>query len=90
MVCLFVLFKQRRFVSLDSGCNGVIFIQMRKGDKDPSPKDIVQHMMTSAASTRKHMSRFMSCSISFWELIYLYVCLKKLRVDIHMRGVSYL
>lgn len=50
--------SKRRFVSLDSGCNGVIFIQMHKGDKDPSPKDIVQHMMTSAASTRKHMSRF--------------------------------
>ncbi|KAJ6755219.1 THUMP DOMAIN-CONTAINING PROTEIN 1 [Salix purpurea] len=50
--------NKRRFLSLDSGCNGVIFVQMRKIDGDPCPKDIVQHMMTSAASTRKHMSRF--------------------------------
>ncbi|XP_022728746.1 uncharacterized protein LOC111284300 [Durio zibethinus] len=46
------------FLNLDPGCNGVIFVQMRKRDGDPGPKDIVQHMMTSAASTRKHMSRF--------------------------------
>ncbi|OMO54470.1 hypothetical protein COLO4_36476 [Corchorus olitorius] len=32
--------------------------KMRKRDGDPGPKEIVQHMMTSAASTRKHMSRF--------------------------------
>ncbi|KAI5576385.1 hypothetical protein POPTR_009G049700v4 [Populus trichocarpa] len=50
--------NKRRFLSLDSGCNGVAFIQMRKIDGDPCPKDIVQHIMTSAASTRKHMSRF--------------------------------
>ncbi|KAG8638327.1 hypothetical protein MANES_14G005500v8 [Manihot esculenta] len=50
--------NKRRFATLDSGCNGVAFVQMRKRDGDPSPKDIVQHMMTSAASTRKHMSRF--------------------------------
>ncbi|XP_065867538.1 uncharacterized protein [Euphorbia lathyris] len=50
--------SKRRFFSLDSGCNGVVFIQMRKGDGDPSPKDIAQHMMTSLASTKKHMSRF--------------------------------
>ncbi|KAG7950832.1 hypothetical protein I3843_13G136200 [Carya illinoinensis] len=50
--------NKRRFVKLDSGCNGVVFIQMRKIDGDPGPKDIVQHIMTSAASTRKHMSRF--------------------------------
>ncbi|XP_057953160.1 uncharacterized protein LOC131147662 isoform X2 [Malania oleifera] len=50
--------NKRRFSSLDSGCNGVVFVQMRKRDGDPSPKDIVQHMMTSAASTRKQMSRF--------------------------------
>ncbi|KAJ6750771.1 hypothetical protein OIU85_001320 [Salix viminalis] len=50
--------NKRRFLSLDSGCNGVIFVQMRKIDGDPCPKDIAQHMMTSAASTRKHMSRF--------------------------------
>ncbi|KAF9665628.1 hypothetical protein SADUNF_Sadunf16G0142800 [Salix dunnii] len=50
--------NKRRFLSLDSGCNGIIFVQMRKIDGDPCPKDIVQHMMTSAASTRKHISRF--------------------------------
>ncbi|KAF5447731.1 hypothetical protein F2P56_033258 [Juglans regia] len=50
--------NKRRFVKLDSGCNGVVFIQMRKIDEDPGPKDIVQHIMTSAASTKKHMSRF--------------------------------
>ncbi|KAG6762296.1 hypothetical protein POTOM_032788 [Populus tomentosa] len=48
--------NKRRFLSLDSGCNGVAFIQMRKIDGDPCPKDIVQRLMTSAASTRKHMS----------------------------------
>ncbi|GLU19298.1 hypothetical protein SLE2022_355570 [Rubroshorea leprosula] len=50
--------SKRHFLNLDSGCNGVVFVQMQKRDGDPSPKDIVQHMMTSAASTRKHMSRF--------------------------------
>ncbi|XWS73597.1 hypothetical protein CRYUN_Cryun02cG0142600 [Craigia yunnanensis] len=50
--------SKRRFLNLDSGCNGLVFVQMRKKDGDPGPKDIVQHMMTSAASTRKHMSRF--------------------------------
>ncbi|XP_071927635.1 uncharacterized protein [Coffea arabica] len=51
--------SKRRFSNLDSGCNGVVFVQMRKRDDDPNPKDIVQYMMTSLASTRKHMSRFM-------------------------------
>ncbi|MBA0713119.1 hypothetical protein Golax_012164 [Gossypium laxum] len=50
--------SKRLFFNLDSGCNGVVFVQMRKRDGVPSPKDVVQHMMTSAASTRKHMSRF--------------------------------
>ncbi|KAM7509883.1 hypothetical protein LguiB_008758 [Lonicera macranthoides] len=50
--------SKRLFNNLDSGCNGVIFIQMRKRDGDPSPSDIVRHTMTSVASTRKHMSRF--------------------------------
>ncbi|KAK9273444.1 hypothetical protein L1049_018254 [Liquidambar formosana] len=50
--------NKRRFVNLDSGCNGVVIVQMQKRDGDPRPKDIAQHMMTSAASTRKHMSRF--------------------------------
>ncbi|XP_073311370.1 uncharacterized protein [Primulina huaijiensis] len=51
--------SKRRFSKLDPGCNGVVFIQMRKRDGDPGPKDIVQHMMTSLASTRKHISRFL-------------------------------
>ncbi|KAF5177931.1 Thump domain-containing protein 1-like protein, partial [Thalictrum thalictroides] len=50
--------SKRRFVGLDSGCNGVVFVQMIKRDGDPGPAEIVKHMMTSAAATRKHMSRF--------------------------------
>ncbi|PNX97752.1 THUMP domain-containing protein 1-like [Trifolium pratense] len=48
----------KRFAKLESGCNGVVFVQMRKKDGDKSPKDIVTRIVTSAASTRKHMSRF--------------------------------
>ncbi|KAL5831792.1 hypothetical protein ACOSQ4_017146 [Xanthoceras sorbifolium] len=50
--------NKRLFLNLDAGCNGVGFVQMRKRDGDPGPKDIVQHMMTSAASTKKPISRF--------------------------------
>ncbi|XP_061374157.1 uncharacterized protein LOC133316427 [Gastrolobium bilobum] len=50
--------NKRRFVKLDSGCNGVVFVQMRKKDGEKGPKDIVNQIVTSAASTRKHMSRF--------------------------------
>ncbi|KAL9327806.1 hypothetical protein ACSQ67_002809 [Phaseolus vulgaris] len=50
--------NKRRFVKLDSGCNGVVFVQMKKKDGDRSPKDIVHRIVTSAASTKKHMSRF--------------------------------
>lgn len=50
--------SKRRFIYLDSGCNGVVFVQMLKRDGDPSPKDIAQHMIESVARTRKHMSRF--------------------------------
>ncbi|VAH42399.1 unnamed protein product [Triticum turgidum subsp. durum] len=50
--------KKRLFASVDSGCNGCIFIQMHKRGGDPGPVEIVQNMMSSAASTRKHMSRF--------------------------------
>ncbi|RWR76120.1 THUMP domain-containing protein 1 [Cinnamomum micranthum f. kanehirae] len=50
--------NKRHFVSLDSGCNGVIFIQMHQRSGNPGPFEIVQHMMVSAATTRKHMSRF--------------------------------
>ncbi|KAM0864029.1 hypothetical protein ACQ4PT_044188 [Festuca glaucescens] len=51
--------KKRLFTSVDSGCNGCIFIQMHKRDGDPGPVEIVQNLMSSAASTRKHMSRFL-------------------------------
>ncbi|KAJ8449429.1 hypothetical protein Cgig2_002226 [Carnegiea gigantea] len=50
---------KRRFSKLDTGCNGVVFIQMRKRDGDPGPREIVQHMMEVAATTKKHMSRFL-------------------------------
>ncbi|CAN6974423.1 unnamed protein product [Brassica oleracea var. botrytis] len=50
--------SKRRFMKLDPGCNGIAFIQMKRRDGDPSPKDIVQHGLTSAAATNKHMSRF--------------------------------
>ncbi|RDY03983.1 THUMP domain-containing protein 1, partial [Mucuna pruriens] len=50
--------NKRCFVKLDSGCNGVVFVQMRKKDGDQGPKEIVHRIVTSAASTRKHMSRF--------------------------------
>ncbi|KAG2562680.1 hypothetical protein PVAP13_8KG399600 [Panicum virgatum] len=50
--------KKRLFASLESGCNGCIFIQMHKRAGDPGPVEIVQNIMSSAASTRKHMSRF--------------------------------
>lgn len=45
-------------MKLDPGCNGIAFIQMKRRDGDPSPKDIVQHGLTSAAATKKHISRF--------------------------------
>ncbi|KAL1538936.1 THUMP domain-containing protein 1 isoform X2 [Salvia divinorum] len=51
--------SKRRFCKLDTGCNGVIFIQMRKREGDPSTKDIVHRMMTSLAVTKKHVSRFL-------------------------------
>ncbi|AQK58344.1 uncharacterized protein LOC100282152 [Zea mays] len=50
--------KKRLFASLETGCNGCIFIQMHKRAGDPGPVEIVQNMMSSAALTRKHMSRF--------------------------------
>jgi tRNA acetyltransferase TAN1 len=49
---------KKRFAKHESRCNGVVFVQMRKKDGDKSPKDIVTRIVTSAASTRKHMSRF--------------------------------
>lgn len=50
--------SKRRFSYLDSGCNGVVFVHMSKKDGDPSPKEIVQHMMSSLSLTKKHVSRF--------------------------------
>lgn len=50
--------SKRRFNYLDSGCNGVVFVEMRKRDEDPTPKEIAQRMITSAATTRRHMARF--------------------------------
>ncbi|XP_016458340.1 uncharacterized protein LOC107782019 isoform X2 [Nicotiana tabacum] len=50
--------SKRRFNYLDSGCNGVVFVQMRKKDGDPNPKEIIQHMMSSLASMKRHVSRF--------------------------------
>ncbi|PKA58575.1 hypothetical protein AXF42_Ash008862 [Apostasia shenzhenica] len=50
--------NKRHFVSLDSGCNGCIFVQMQKWHGDPSPAAIAQHMISSAALTKKHISRF--------------------------------
>ncbi|KAL4578665.1 hypothetical protein LXL04_014794 [Taraxacum kok-saghyz] len=50
--------SKRRFNYLDSGCNGVVFVQMRKRKEDPTPKEIAQRMITSAFETKKHMARF--------------------------------
>ncbi|KVI08164.1 hypothetical protein Ccrd_013469, partial [Cynara cardunculus var. scolymus] len=52
--------SKRHFNYLDTGCNGVIFVQMRRRDEDPTPKEIAQRMITSAAATRKHMSRLIA------------------------------
>lgn len=40
---------------------------MRKRDRDPSPKEIVQHIMISAAATKKHISRFMLIGFCYSE-----------------------
>ncbi|CAN4119796.1 unnamed protein product [Withania somnifera] len=53
--------SKRRFSYLDSGCNGVVFVHMSKKDGDPNPKEIVQHMMSSLALTKKHVSSNMLC-----------------------------
>ncbi|GJT53777.1 THUMP domain-containing protein [Tanacetum coccineum] len=50
--------SKRRFNYLDTGCNGVVFVQMCKRDEDPTPKEITHRMISTAAATRKHMSRF--------------------------------
>ncbi|KAK1430031.1 hypothetical protein QVD17_12492 [Tagetes erecta] len=51
--------SKRRFNYLDSGCNGVVFVQMNKRDeKGPTTKEIAQGIVTSAATTKRHMSRF--------------------------------
>ncbi|CAO2837276.1 unnamed protein product [Amaranthus hypochondriacus] len=51
--------SKRRFFKTDTGCNGVIFIQMRRREGDPGPVSIVQKLMESASETKKHMSRFL-------------------------------
>ncbi|XP_021772133.1 uncharacterized protein LOC110736265 [Chenopodium quinoa] len=51
--------SKRRFSKIDTGCNGVVFVLMRRRDGDPSPGELVQHMMESASATKKHMSRFL-------------------------------
>ncbi|XP_076904227.1 uncharacterized protein LOC143559583 [Bidens hawaiensis] len=44
---------KRRFNYLDTGCNGVVFVQMKKrGEKDPTPKELAQRIITSAAATK--------------------------------------
>ncbi|XP_020585757.1 THUMP domain-containing protein 1 homolog [Phalaenopsis equestris] len=50
--------SKRHFVSLDSGCNGCIFVQMHRRPGDPGPVAIAHKMISSAAVTKKHMSRF--------------------------------
>uniref|UniRef100_A0A0E0F6R5 THUMP domain-containing protein n=1 Tax=Oryza meridionalis TaxID=40149 RepID=A0A0E0F6R5_9ORYZ len=52
--------KKRLFATLDSGCNGCIFIQMHKRDGDPGPVEIVQNMMSSAASTQEEITKAIS------------------------------
>ncbi|KAH9315571.1 hypothetical protein KI387_024198, partial [Taxus chinensis] len=47
-----------KFVGLDSGCNGVVFVRMRKESGTPTPSELVEYIMNKAAATRKHMSRF--------------------------------
>jgi tRNA acetyltransferase TAN1 len=73
--------KQRLFASVDSGCNGCIFIQMHKRDGDPGPVEIVQNMMSSAASTRKHMSRFI------FDVIGIYLSFFSL--SLVFQGINY-
>lgn len=65
--------KQRRFNYLDSGCNGVVFVQMRKKDGDPNPKEIIQHMMSSLASMKRHVSRFFYLLKFIPRQLYKYV-----------------
>lgn len=52
-------------MNLDSGCNGLIFIQMHKRPGSPSPTCMLEHMLTKAASTRKHMSRLIQFFVIF-------------------------
>ncbi|KAG2334223.1 hypothetical protein Bca52824_005403 [Brassica carinata] len=54
--------SKRRFMKLDPGCNGIAFIQMKRRDGDPSPKDIVQHGLTSAAATKSICQGLISLS----------------------------
>lgn len=65
--------KQRRFSYLDSGCNGVVFVHMNKKDGDPNPKEIVQHMMSSLALTKKHVSRLLYLLKVLFVDLYKYI-----------------
>uniref|UniRef100_A0A0C9RX95 TSA: Wollemia nobilis Ref_Wollemi_Transcript_6839_1283 transcribed RNA sequence n=1 Tax=Wollemia nobilis TaxID=56998 RepID=A0A0C9RX95_9CONI len=50
--------EKAQFTALDSGCNGVVFIRMRKESGSPSPSELVEYLMNKAASKKKHLSRF--------------------------------
>eukprot|EP00252_Welwitschia_mirabilis_P009553 TRINITY_DN2219_c0_g1_i2.p1 TRINITY_DN2219_c0_g1~~TRINITY_DN2219_c0_g1_i2.p1 ORF type:complete len:304 (-),score=78.82 TRINITY_DN2219_c0_g1_i2:215-1126(-) len=51
--------EKARFLGLDSGCNGVVFVRMRRESQCPGPSELVEYIMNKAASTRKHISRFL-------------------------------
>ena len=38
-LCLWYVVLQRHFFHLDTGCNGVVFVQMKKREGDPSPRE---------------------------------------------------
>ncbi|KAK4356494.1 hypothetical protein RND71_025465 [Anisodus tanguticus] len=61
--------SKRRFSYLDSACNGVVFVHMSKKDGDPNPKEIVQHMMSSLASRKRHVSSLLCFMkpIKYWN-----------------------
>eukprot|EP00250_Pteridium_aquilinum_P008730 c18167_g1_i1 orf=144-1178(+) len=50
--------KQARFASLETGCNGVIFIRMLKGDAERGPNQVVQAIMQNCIRMRKPLTRF--------------------------------
>jgi hypothetical protein len=70
-------------VALDSGCNGIIFIQMQKDEGDPSPVEIVQHMMNFCLFNQKAYVKVISL-YPFSEVMvlgfFLVLCQNVLRV----------